>query len=405
MRHDFDPFEQTASRLTALANTGHPARKIELIILGATWSAYPRPYQQWFVQRCLDAMNGVASGSLVEAQTLNERADVRCVGMTVETRPDWVTLDEALWLRKLGVTRVQLGIQSLDDHILAINRRGHDVAAARHASRLLRAAGFKLLMHWMPNLLGATPESDRQDYLRLWSDSDIRPDELKLYPCSLIAGTGLYDIWQQGGFQPYDHETLVDLLADCKAATPRYCRLDRVIRDIPSTYVVVGNQHANLREMAKARLRASDRRCQCIRCREVRSKSVSLQDLRPAVLTYRAGGGQEMFLSQETGQGQLAGFLRLHLPSAPSAVEAPTELAGCAIIRQLHVYGPSLPIGDASDGEAQHRGIGQGLLITAADAARQAGLQRLAVIASIGTREYYRQNGFQTGDLYMTRDL
>ena len=405
LRHEFDPFEQTASRIAALSNNGHPAQKIELIILGATWSAYPRPYQQWFVQRCLDAMNGVDSASLAEAQALNERAAVRCVGMTVETRPDWVSLDEAVWLRMLGVTRVQLGIQSLNDHILEINRRGHDMATARHASRLLRAAGFKLLMHWMPNLLGATPESDRRDYLRLWRDTDIRPDELKLYPCSLIAGTDLYEIWRQGGYQPYDHETLVDLLADCKAATPRYCRLDRVIRDIPANYVVVGNQFANLREIAKTRLRESGRRCQCIRCREVRGNAVNIQDLRLAGLKYRAGGGQETFLSMKTPDGRLAGFLRLHLPTAPEVVEMPAELTGCAIIRQLHVYGPSLPIGDASDGEAQHRGIGQELLAAAARNARRAGFQRLAVIASIGTREYYRQHGFEDGDLYMARDL
>lgn len=405
LRHDFDPFEQTASRITALRNTGHPAQKIELIILGATWSAYPRSYQEWFVQRCLDAMNGSNSASLAEAQTVNERAAVRCVGMTVETRPDWVTLDEAIHLRKLGVTRVQIGIQSLDDHILEINRRGHDMAAARRASRLLRAAGFKLLMHWMPNLLGATPKSDRQDYLRLWTDPDMRPDELKLYPCSLIAGTELYTVWQQGGYQPYDHETLVDLVADCKAATPRYCRLDRVIRDIPATYVVVGNQFANLREMAKQKLRESGRVCQCIRCREVRGEEVTLRSLKLEALRYPAGGGQEVFLSMETRQHRLAGFVRLHLPSRPETVESPPELRGCAVIRQLHVYGPSLPIGGASDGEAQHRGIGQRLLNDAADESRRAGFKRLAVIASIGTREYYRQHGFETGEFYMARDL
>lgn len=405
LRHRFDPFEQTASRVTALSNTGHPVQKVELIILGATWSAYQRSYQQWFVQRCLDAMNGTPSASLGEAQTMNERAAVRCVGMTVETRPDWVTPDEVIWLRKLGVTRVQLGIQSLDDRILEINGRGHGVEAARHASRLLRAAGFKLLMHWMPNLLGATPASDRQDYMRLWSDEDIRPDELKLYPCSLIAGTELHEIWLQGGYQPYDHETLISLLADCKAVTPRYCRLDRVIRDIPSTYVVLGNQFANLREVARARLRDSGRNCECIRCREVRREAVSLRNLTTVALRYPAGGGEEVFLSMETRGVQLAGFLRLHLPGVSKHVEAPAELQGCATVRQLHVYGPSLPIGDASDGRAQHGGIGQSLLAAAAEEARAAGFKRLAVIASVGTREYYRQQGFESGELYMARPL
>lgn len=405
LRHQFDPFQQTHSRITALTNTGHAAQKVELIVLGATWSAYSRSYQQWFVQRCLDAMNGVDSASLADAQARNETAPVRCVGMTVETRPDWVTADEALWLRRLGVTRVQLGVQSMDDRILALNERGHDAEANRQASRLLRAAGFKLLLHWMPNLLGATPEEDRADYMRLWSDEALRPDELKIYPCSLIAGTELYDQWQQGRYRPYSHDTLVHLVADCKAATPPYCRITRVIRDIPSNYVVVGNQHANLREMANTLLREEGRRCQCIRCREVRAEPVSLSTLKPGALNYQAGGADEEFLSMETPQGRLAGFLRLHLPHTARTTPAPVELAGCAVVRQLHVYGPSLSLGDANDGEAQHGGIGRLLLQRAGETAAAAGFRRLAVIASIGTRDYYRQQGFHAGELYMARDL
>lgn len=405
LRHRFDPFEQTASRVAALINTGHAVQKAELLILGATWSAYPRSYQQWFVQRCLDAMNGADSASLADAQARNELAPVRCVGLTVETRPDWVTPEEALWLRGLGVTRVQLGVQGLDDRILSLNRRGHGVEATRQASRVLRAAGFKLLMHWMPNLLGATPESDRRDYGRLWSDEALRPDELKIYPCSLVADTGLYEEWQDGRYHPYDHETLLHLIADCKAATPPYSRLSRVIRDIPAGYVVEGNQHANLREMAAAVLRASGRRCQCIRCREVRREVVDIDALKPSAIDYRAGGGQEAFLSLETPSGHLAGFLRLHLPAVTQTTPTPEEIAGCPVIRQLHVYGPALPLGDSSDGEAQHGGIGRLLLNRAADMARQAGFQRIAVIASVGTRSYYRRQGFAAGDLYMTRAL
>ena len=189
LRHQFDPFEQTRSRLTALNNVGHPIQKIELLILGGTWSAYSYGYQKWFIQRCLDALNGQELTSLAQAQTRNEQAPSRCVGLTIETRPDWVTPEEVVRLRRLGVTRVQIGIQSLDDRILALNERGHDMEAARRACRLLRAAGFKLLLHWMPNLYGATPESDREDFARLWSDPDIQPDDLKIYPCALVEGT------------------------------------------------------------------------------------------------------------------------------------------------------------------------------------------------------------------------
>ena len=279
LRHQFDPFEQTHSRLTALNNVGHPIQKVELLILGGTWSAYPHSYQEWFIHRCLDALNGHESATLAEAQDRNEQAPSRCVGLTVETRPDWITPEEVVRLRGLGVTRVQIGIQSLDDRILALNNRGHDMEAARRACRLLRAAGFKLLLHWMPNLYGATPESDREDFARLWSDPDMQPDELKIYPCALVEDTELYDLWRQGQFVPYDEQTLIDLLADCKAQAPVYCRLSRVVRDIPSDYVVEGNRLSNLREAVQARLAASGRSCRCIRCREVGDHVVEVDAL------------------------------------------------------------------------------------------------------------------------------
>ncbi|MCS6844232.1 MAG: tRNA uridine(34) 5-carboxymethylaminomethyl modification radical SAM/GNAT enzyme Elp3 [Caldilineales bacterium] len=401
LQNEFDPYRQTRSRLEMLQIAGHSVQKAELLILGGTWSAYPDAYAHWFVQRCLDALNGCDSASLEEAQQRNERAAVRCVGITVETRPDWVTPEEVLRLRRLGVTRVQIGVQSLDDRILALNGRGHDVAAVRRACRLLRGAGFKLHLHWMPNLLGATPESDREDFGRLWSDPDLRPDELKIYPCSLLEGTELYRIWQAGGYQPYDTETLVQLLADCKAQVPPYCRLSRVVRDIPATYIVAGNRLSNLREAAQRELARTGRRCQCIRCREVRGRPVDPAALRLVDLPYETGIGQEHFLSLETPEGYLAGFLRLSLPSAEGMAEAPAELHGCAVIREVHVYGPALQLQARSRGEAQHAGIGRRLIQQAQAVARQAGFRQLAVIAAIGTREYYRRLGFSAGDLYM----
>ena len=406
LRHGFDPFEQTRSRLTALHNVGHSTEKVELLILGGTWGAYSHSYGAWFIQRCLDALNGRASSSLLEAQTWNEHAAHRCVGLTIETRPDWVTPEEVLRLRGLGVTRVQLGVQSLDDEILALNQRGHDLAATRRACRLLRAAGFKLHLHWMPNLYGATPASDRADFARLWSDPDLRPDDLKIYPTALIADTELYERWQQGRYQPYDMDTLVALLADCKAQTPRYCRLTRVVRDIPSDYIVQGSRASNLRETVQAHLAQSGRRCQCIRCRELGDTPVEGQTLRLHCERYVTGAGWEHFLSLETGDGRLAGFLRLLLPAAEDdAVVRPAELAGCGVIREVHVYGPALPIGAASSGEAQHQGLGGQLLRAAEDAARAAGFRRLAVIAALGSRGYYRERGFELGELYMHKTL
>jgi elongator complex protein 3 len=384
---------------------GHSVQKVELLILGGTWSAYPASYAEWFVQRCLDALNGFGSTSLAEAMTANELATSRCVGITVETRPDWITPEEVVRLRRLGVTRVQLGAQSLDDRILALNRRGHDVDATRRACRLLRAAGLKIHLHWMPNLLGASPESDRADFSRLWADPDLRPDELKIYPCSLLAGTDLYQIWTQSGYTPYDEPTLVELLADCKAQVPTYCRLSRVVRDIPATYIVAGNRLSNLREAAQQHLATTGRQCRCIRCREVGSQPVDRRTLRFASTSYAAGDGTEHFLSMEAPAGWLAGFLRLYLPAAPAAVGCPGEIAGSALIREVHVYGPALHLGADSQGEAQHVGVGRQLIDAAQTVARQAGFKRIAVIAAVGTRPYYRRLGFTLGDLYMHREL
>jgi elongator complex protein 3 len=405
LRHGFDPFQQTHNRLTALHNTGHPTDKIELLILGGTWGAYSHAYGEWFVQRCLDAMNGSDSRSLAEAQELNQQARSRCVGLTIETRPDWITPDEIIRLRRLGVTRVQLGVQSLDDRILALNERGHGAEATRLACRLLRAAGFKLHVHWMPNLFGATPAGDRADFARLWEDADIRPDDLKIYPTALLEGTALYSLWQEGRYQPYDEATLIDLLADCKAQTPAYCRITRVVRDIPADYIVQGSRASNLRETVQKHLAGSGRRCNCIRCRELGDAALDRATLGLRVLRYETGAGLEHFLALEDGAGQLAGFLRLLLPWSDRAIPRPAELEGCALIRELHVYGRALHIGAAGDTEAQHRGLGGELLAAADEIARSAGWPRLTVIAALGTQDYYRRRGFAAGDLYMHKAL
>ncbi len=405
LRHDFDPYLQTRSRLTALYNTGHPTDKVELLILGGTWGAYAHAYGEWFIQRCLDAMNGCDSATLQEAQRLNQQAPSRCVGLTIETRPDWVTPREVIRLRRLGVTRVQLGVQSLDDRILALNGRGHDMETTRRACRLLRAAGFKLHLHWMPNLYGATPDSDRVDFARLWSDPDLRPDDLKIYPTALLDGTELYELWRQGAYRPYDETALIDLLADCKAQTPSYCRLTRVVRDIPSDYILEGSRASNLRERVQKRLAATGRQCRCIRCREVGDAAPNLEAMDLRVLRYETGVGLEHFLSVESSDSQLAGFLRLLLPWTEEAIERPAELEGSALIRELHVYGPALHIGATSDGETQHRGLGGRLLAAAEQIAHDAGWRRIAVIAALGTKAYYRRHGFALADLYMHKAL
>ncbi|MEW5985222.1 MAG: tRNA uridine(34) 5-carboxymethylaminomethyl modification radical SAM/GNAT enzyme Elp3 [Chloroflexota bacterium] len=403
-RHAFDPYEQTLSRIRALENIGHPADKLELLILGGTWSSYRRDYQEWFVKRCLDAMNGVEAQTLVEAQELNAACRCRNVGLVIETRPDHVDIDELRWLRYLGVTKVQIGLQSLDDRILALNQRGHDVEASRRAIRLLRLAGFKIHAHWMPNLLGATPESDVEDFGRLWSDPAIRPDELKIYPCMLVENAELYEYWQRGEYRPYTEDEVIEVLVACKTQVPPYVRINRVVRDIPTTHVVAGMTKANLRQLAQDRMRERGLHCRCIRCREVQRQVVDPSTLRLVVDTYETDATTERFLSYETADGRLAGFLRLSFP-LPQVEPPLPELAGQAMIREVHVYGPAVPIGEESQGEAQHVGLGTGLIEQAKEMARAAGFGRLAVISAIGTRHYYARHDFEMDGLYMTADL
>ena len=400
--HEFDPYAQTSSRITAMAEIGHNVDKIELLILGGTWSCYPEAYQEWFVRRCLDAMNEAEARTLEEAQRLNEGSPHRNVGMVMETRPDCITPEEVHRLRWLGATKVQIGVQSLDDRLLALNRRGHTVAETRRAMRLLRLAGFKIVVHWMPNLLGATPERDLEDFCRVWNDPALRPDELKIYPTALLPDTELYDLWQQGAYRPYDEETLVSLLARCKTLIPPYCRVNRLMRDIPSPNIVAGVKKTNLRQIVHRHMAREGLTCRCIRCREVRGRAVAADELRLERLDYETDATRECFLSYVTPDDRLAGFLRLSLPRAEPPI---AELSGCAVIREVHVYGPALELGARRDGSAQHAGLGTQLLDEARRIARQEGFRRLAVIAAIGTRPYYRERGFEQGELYAISDI
>ena len=413
LQNDFDPYLQVRSRLDALEATGHPTDKIELLILGGTWSAYRRDYQEWFVRRCFDAMNGMETGSLEEAQRLNETAAHRNVGLVIETRPDEITAHppggELAWLRRLGVTKVQMGAQSLDDRVLALNKRGHTAAETLQAVTLLRAAGFKVVLHWMPNLLGATPESDRLDFAGLWSGG-FCPDEIKIYPCQLLANAELHEYWQRGEYHPYTQQELIELIADIKPGIPSYCRVNRVIRDIPSDHVVAGNRRTSLRMDVFEELARRGQRCRCIRCREVKGESVAAGELQLIDEVYAAGqscASQEHFLQFVTPQDRIAGYLRLSLPSdaAPDLSATLPDLSGAALIREVHVYGQSLAVGEEQPGAAQHSGLGTRLLEEAARVAQAHGFQKLAVIAAVGTRLYYENRGFRRGRLYQLKEL
>ncbi len=415
LEHQFDPYEQVHNRLRALTNLGHPTDKIELLILGGTWSSYRRDSQEWFVARCFNAMNAltptplpkgegqISEGELSEVHTINETGIHRNVGLVIETRPDEINPDEIKWLRHLGVTKVQMGAQSFDDHILEINKRGHDVESTRKATALLRAAGFKIVLHWMPNLLGATPQSDRADFAKLWED--FCPDEIKIYPNQLLANAELYEYWKRGEFHPYSMNDLVELLVDIKPTIPRYCRVNRVIRDIPGNNVVEGNTRTSLRQDIQQIMKERGTRCQCIRCREVKGKSVDSANLRLNDQIYKAGFAEEHFISFITPEDGLAGFIRLSLPKAGSPETGIPELGGAALIREVHVYGQSLEVGSEKTGAAQHAGLGTRLLEEADKLAKENGYTKMAVIAAVGTRNYYLDRGFERGEYYLVKKI
>ncbi len=448
----FDPYLQSWNRLAALRAIGHATAKIELIVLGGTWSFYPEAYQVWFVSRCIQALNDFGAGvdgrdaaregapgfgdlgghapavarsgsqynrvvsdllrvqgvdarssgsadwqGLADLQVENESATCRNVGISLETRPDYVSEEEVLRLRRLGCTKVQLGLQSLSDVVLSAIRRGHELSHTRRAIGLLRRAGFKIHAHWMPNLPASDPQQDLVDYDRMFDDPDFRPDELKIYPCSLIESAELMDFYRDGRWRPYSQDELLQVVSGVIERTPRYCRLTRVIRDISSDDIVVGNKLTNFREIAEREVLARGGGIAEIRSREIRDTSFVARDLELLATAYESGVGREVFLEFVTPDDAIVAFLRLALPSRASFIE---ELGDQALIREVHVYGSALEIGAEAQGRAQHRGLGGRLIEEAAGVAREAGFETLSVISAIGTRAYYRRLGFRDGTLY-----
>ena len=414
-QNNFDPYLQVKSRIESYEAIGHPTNKIELLILGGCWTAYPQDYQEWFVQRCFDAMNGQDSSNLQTAQLINQSGEHRNVGLVVETRPDEIHPAALVSLRKLGGTKVQIGAQSFDDRILALNHRGHTHTETLNAMALLRAAGFKIVLHWMPNLLGATLDSDREDFRRIWLDGYC-PDEIKIYPTQLVESAELFQYWKRGEYQPYSSSDLIQLIADIKTSIPAYCRVNRIIRDIPANYIVAGNKRSSLRQDVLQELTRRGERCQCIRCREVRGQLIDPANLNLMDTIYFPADAEEHFINFTTPDDHLAGYLRLSISnSTPNQhmrhqvyeqfLNLVPELRNTAVIREVHVFGQALELGSEQEGAAQHSGLGTILLQRAEEITRQKGLKHLAVISAVGTRDYYRQRGFHQGDVYMLKNL
>ncbi|MGE5831714.1 MAG: tRNA uridine(34) 5-carboxymethylaminomethyl modification radical SAM/GNAT enzyme Elp3 [Methanomicrobiales archaeon] len=404
--HGYDPYRQVRARLDQFRALGHHVDKAELIVMGGTITARPPEYQQWFVSECIRAMNesGGVTGETGEPferiAAANETSAVRCVAVTFETRPDYCREEHVKRMLSLGVTKVELGVQHVDDRILDLNRRGCSLADAVEANRLLRDSGFKVGFHVMPNLPGASIADDEAMFRTLFSDEDLRPDFLKIYPTLVTPGSGIEDLYRNGGYEPYPEPVLVDLIARAKALLPPYVRLQRVQRDIPAKLITAGSIHGNLRQMARSRLGEMGGACRCIRCREA-GRCTPGGTPGFEVLTYPCCGGTEHFISAVAGEA-LIGYARLRFPGDPGKA-VPEE---ASLLRELHVYGPLVPLGmDAGSAEWQHRSFGSVLLERAEDLSRKGGFRGITVLPGIGVRPYYRRRGYERRGPYMVKEL
>ncbi|MCI4356713.1 MAG: tRNA uridine(34) 5-carboxymethylaminomethyl modification radical SAM/GNAT enzyme Elp3 [Thermoplasmata archaeon] len=399
----WDARQITEHRLATLTAIGHPTSKVEVIVMGGTFPARPRAYQATVFQGIFDGLNGGPSSSLSEAHERNETAEHRCVGLTVETRPDWCGPSILPWLLSSGVTRVELGVETLTDEVLLAVNRAHRSGDVQTATRSARDAGLKVVYHWMLGLPGMDPERDLAEFARLFEDPSFRPDMLKIYPTLVIAGTELHDDWTAGRYEPYDTETAANLIARMKRIVPPWVRIQRIQRDIPARLIAAGVRAGNLRELAVQKLAEEGGRCRCLRCREPgRSVSPDPEKFTPTETWYDASGGRECFLAFEDPESDtVAGFLRLRFPS-----NDPERMLDGPVIRELKVLGRSTPVGhEATEGGYQHRGFGRALLQRAEAIAREDGANSLRVTAAVGTRPYYRSLGFGPQGAHLAKPL
>ncbi|MBI4427212.1 MAG: tRNA uridine(34) 5-carboxymethylaminomethyl modification radical SAM/GNAT enzyme Elp3 [Candidatus Magasanikbacteria bacterium] len=449
----FDPYLQMKRRIEMLEQNGHPTDKIEFIVKGGSWNAYQLWYQYWFMlesfratnrdKKCVSVQMSKCISNLQTAlkkeQERNETARHRIIGLTLETRPDLITPETILHMREMGCTRVELGLQAPDDKILKLTKRGHTVQQFKDAMYLLRQAGFKVDLHFMPNLPGTTPKHDVEMYKQIFSDPGLKPDMVKIYPCSVIKNTELYKWYKQGKYRPYSQKKLINALIQMKLATPRYCRISRLIRDIPATDIQAGNKETNLRQVLQAEMAKHGLKCKCLRCREVGHITASLHHYittspKLFVEKYETTGGVEYFLSYEDKKRQVVfAFCRLRLPFAIASDEAkqssgqttglPRRSPACpvgrflaprndsmlAFIRELHTYGQLISINNKqlaiNKSEIQHTGLGKKLMKEAEKIAKKNKFKKLSVIAGVGVRNYYRKLGYRKKGTYMVKSL
>ena len=418
IRCNYNPYKQVQVRLRALEANGHEPTKIELIVIGGTWSVLPEKYKYWYVSECFRGANNfrvthnveritqnakieILKNKLIKEQRRNETTKYKIVGVTLETRPDYIDEKEILEMRELGCTRVEIGVQAIDDKILKLNKRGHGVAEITQATKLLKNYGFKVTYHIMPGLPGSTPAKDLKMFKQIFADERFQPDQIKFYPTVVTKGSLLYRWWKAGKYKPYSDKILRKLIVDCKKIVPQYVRIIRLIRDIPSESIMAGNVITNLRQIMKD----EGAECQCIRCREARECQFKVKSLKLKVVKYRASGGIEYFISYESKDGKtLYGFCRLRLPQDTKCpIGHLVSLQNAALIRELHVYGELVPVG--KNKKVQHAGLGKKLMAEAEKIAKQNNYKKIAIISGVGVRGYYRKLGYKLWNSYMMKKL
>jgi elongator complex protein 3 len=407
--NDFDAFREVSARLVQLKAIGHPVDKIDLIIMGGTFTARELPYQEAFIKGCFDAMNGKTAPDLPTAITWNETAPSRCIGLTIETRPDCFGQDIIVRSMDMGMTRVELGVQTLYDDVLKNMQRGHLVGAASMANKDARNGGLKVCFHMMPGMPGVDEKMELRAWDELFSDDSFKPDMLKIYPCLVIKGTGIYDLWKKGDFTPMTTEQAVEILAKVKAKLPKWVRIQRIQRDIPVQLIEAGIKKSNLRQLVQDRMDEQGTQCRCIRCREVghralQGDTVDERSIELLEETYGSCGGTEVFFSvEDTSQDILISYLRLRFPGKGNWWRPQTQ--GCAFVREMKVLGEVVPLGKHDEKAWQHAGRGHELLARAEKKALELGADRILVTSGVGAREYYRKNGYERVGPYMGKSL
>jgi len=411
-QNDYDPYLQVRSRIDQLTAIGHAVDKIELIIMGGTFPATPPDYQQWFIQRCLDAITGKDSSNLQEAKTNAETGKTRNVGITVETRPDWAKQLHIDAILEMGVTRIELGVQNPDDEIYRLVGRTHTVTDVEEATHVAKDSGLKIVYHMMPGMPGSSPTKDLDAFNRIFTDPSYKPDMVKIYPCLVIDGTKTAQWYQQGTYKPYTTEEATDLIAQVKRMIPPWVRIMRVQRDIPAGLIVAGVKKSNLRQLVQQKLSEHHEGCKCIRCREVGHRltvdgvTPDFDQVKIAATTYDASEGKEVFISAEDQKNDvLIGYLRMRVPSA-TANRPEIAAVPSAVVRELHVYGQLVPVGKHSEGAWQHRGYGKVLLDEAQRVAQEDyDLKKLLIISALGTKQYYKRFGYIRDGVYVSKKL